>query len=403
MPKKLGNILLVMGLMAGSFGLGAGISPLRASAQGDKFGDLLQVYRWLHSDYVEQHLNDTKLEYGAIRGMLATLGDPYTRFMDPQAFRQMQEEKSGEFSGVGIEIGLRSNKLTVIAPLDGTPAAKAGLRTGDVITAIDGKPTKNMDIEVAVIHIRGPKGSKVALTVQRGQAMPFTVSIVRDEIITEAVHTKALPGDIGYIRLSTFMNENATDEMRDALDKFKHKKGIILDLRGNPGGLLTNAVNIGSMFIKDGPILQIVGPGGDRVIQPATGDLVLPTDVPVVVLVDGGSASASEILSGALQDDHRAILIGTKTFGKGLVQEVRDLDDGAGVAITTNKYLTAGGHDINKKGIEPNIVVNLPKLTIEKDKDGKEMIDPSSLKSFTDTQLQRAEQYLHTEIAKAGR
>jgi carboxyl-terminal processing protease len=229
------------------------------------------------------------------------------------------------------------------------------------------------------------------------------VTIVRDNIVTKAVKTEDF-GDIGYVRLSTFMANDAADEVRAALNKFKDKKGLIIDLRGNPGGLLPNAIDIGSMFIKkDEAIVHVVNREGEKQSYRASGKVVVDPKIPVAVLVDGGSASASEILSGALQDDHRAVLIGTKTFGKGLVQTVHPLSDGSGVAITTNKYLTPAGHDIHKKGIEPDIKVELPKIDIDKegnpiDKNGHKMT-AEDIKKLKDTQLDRAKAYIKSKIA----
>lgn len=363
--QRFGRTALILGLMAGSFGVGMGVDPLKVAAETRNFSTFLQVYDLLRSEFLDTHLlNQNKLEYGAINGMLATLHDPYTRFMDPKVFKGMQDERDGEFSGIGIQIGMRDDVLTVISPIAGTPAFKAGLKPGDHILAVDGKPTKDMGIEEAVTHIRGKTGTKVDLLIGRpGVLKPFDVHIMRSEIVTKAVTTKNLPDDIGYIQLSTFMNENADTEVRKALLQMKDKKALILDLRGNPGGLLPNAVNIGLMFIDHGPIVQIVDRDGNRELlpdnEPGTHPkLVWPKNKPLVVLVDGGSASASEILSGALKDTHVGVLIGTRTFGKGLVQTVHALDGGAGVAITTNKYLTAGGHDINKVGIVPNLIVD---------------------------------------------
>lgn len=398
MKRKLGNYLVVVGLMAASFGIGMGVHPLKVAAETRSFSTFLQVYDLLHGEFIDSKLDDTKLEYGAIRGMLETLDDPYTRFMDPKVFSSMQDERHGSFYGIGIQIGMSKDKqLSVISPLEDTPAAKAGLKSGDHITAIDGTPTKTMAIEEAVSHIRGAQGTKVRLTIQRSTAKPFDVSIVRDAISTKAVKTMEIPGNVGYIRLSTFMNENADQDMRAALEKFKEKRGLILDLRGNPGGLLPNAVNIGSMFIPKGPIVQIVDRDGNREKLEATGRLAIPTTKPVVVLVDGGSASASEILSGALQDTHRAILVGTKTFGKGLVQTVHALDGGSGVAITTNKYLTAGGNDINKKGIVPNVTVEFPKLSA--DLENVPTLD-ELIKSGKDVQFNKGLALLKAKIAK---
>lgn len=362
MIRKFGNYMVIGGLMAASFGIGMVAHPLQVAAETRSFSTFLQVYDLVRNEYLESKVDASKLEYGAIRGMLDSLDDPYTRFMEPKVFRSMQDERQGSFFGIGIQIGMNKDKhLSVISPLEETPAARAGLKSGDQIVEIDGKATKNMAIEEAVSHIRGPKGTKVQLKILRAHQKPFDVTIVRDSIVTKAVKVKELDGNIGYIRLSTFMNESADQDMRQALEKLKGKSGLVLDLRGNPGGLLPNAVNIGSMFIESGAIVQIVDRDGNREKLPASGRLAFPKNKPVVVLVDGGSASASEILSGALQDTKRAVLVGTKTFGKGLVQTVHALEGGSGVAITTNKYLTAAGNDINKKGVVPDVVVEFPK------------------------------------------
>jgi carboxyl-terminal processing protease len=404
MKNNIGKYALVAALMAGSFGLGVGVSPLKVKAETTTFSTFLNVYDLLKSEYVESNVNDTTLIYGAIRGMLASLDDPYTRFMDPKAYSGMQEERAGSFSGIGIQIGMKDKQLSVIAPMEGTPAAKAGLKAGDKILEIDGKSTKDMAIEEAVTHIRGPRGSGVKLRVlSEGGKASRVVTIVRDNIITKAVKSEDF-GDIGYVRLSTFMANDAADEVKAALLKFKDKKGLIIDLRGNPGGLLPNAIDIGSMFIKkDEAIVHVVNREGEKQSYRASGKVIVDSKIPVAVLVDGGSASASEILSGALQDDHRAVLIGTKTFGKGLVQTVHPLSDGSGVAITTNKYLTPAGHDIHKKGIEPDIKVELPKIDIDKegnpvDKAGHKMTT-EDIKKLKDTQLDRAKAYIKSKIA----
>ncbi|MFP5501984.1 MAG: S41 family peptidase, partial [Candidatus Sericytochromatia bacterium] len=337
MKNKIGKFALVGALMAGSFALGVGTSPLKVKAETASFATFLQVYDLVKSEYVESEVKDTELVYGAIRGMLTSLDDPYTRFMDPKAFKGMQDERQGSFSGIGIQIGMKDKQLSVISPIEGTPAHRAGLQAGDAIVEVDGKPTKDMAIEEAVTLIRGPRGSTVKLTIMRdGLSKPKVVPITRDNIVTKAVKIEEMDGGIGYIRLNTFMSNDAPKEIREALIKFKNKKGIILDLRGNPGGLLPNAVDIGSMFIKEGPIVQIVNREGEKQYLKASGKQIVDPKMPLVVLVDGGSASASEILAGALQDNKRAQLIGTKTFGKGLVQTVHSLSDGSGVAITTN-------------------------------------------------------------------
>jgi carboxyl-terminal processing protease len=397
MKEKLASYALVGALMLGSYGLGVATTPLKVRAESASFATFLQVYDLLKSEYVEQNLKDTDLVYGAIRGMLGALDDPYTRFMDPKAFQSMQDERQGSFGGIGIQIGIKDGKLTVIAPMEGTPAFRAGLKAGDHIVEIDGKATHHMAEAEAVSLIRGQQGTRVTLTIKRtGASATQKVPIVRDNIITKAVKVEEMEGNIGYIRLSTFMSNEAGVEVKQALERFKKKDGIILDLRGNPGGLLPNAVDIGSMFIPSGPIVQLVDRNGVKQSLKANGRPVVDADQPVVVLVDGGSASASEILAGALQDNKRATLIGTKTFGKGLVQTVHSLSDGSGVAITTQKYLTSHGHDINKKGVIPDVVVELPKVKL--DKQGNP--DPAEVKKLKDTQLERAKTLIRGDLAR---
>ncbi|MBO9540045.1 S41 family peptidase [bacterium] len=402
MKRNFGNVMVVMGLMAASFGIGMGVHPLKVAAETHSFSTFRQVYDLVKSEFIDGKVQENKLEYGAIRGLLESLDDPYTRFMEPKVFKSMQDERHGSFFGIGIQIGMNKDKhLSVIAPIEDTPAAKAGLKSGDHIVEIDGKTTKSMAIEEAVSHIRGNKGTKVTLKIQRGAQKPFDVAIIRDSIATKAVKTRDLESNIGYIRLSTFMNENADQDMRLALDKFKNKSALVLDLRGNPGGLLPNAVSIGSMFIDKGvPVVQIVDREGNRETLDSTGRLAIPKNKPVVVLVDGGSASASEILSGALQDTHRATLVGTKTFGKGLVQTVHALDGGSGVAITTNKYLTSGGNDINKKGITPDVVVEFPQLaTASAELEEMPTLD-DLIKDGKDVQLNKGIAILKEKLAK---
>jgi carboxyl-terminal processing protease len=281
--------------------------------------------------------------------------------------------------------------------MEDTPAFRAGLKAGDHIFEIDGKPTLHMAEAEAVSLIRGQRGTKVVLTLKRqGVTSPIKTPIVRDNIVTKAVKIEEVEGNLGYIRLSTFMSNEAGQEVKQALQRFSKKDGIILDLRGNPGGLLPNAVDIGSMFIKDGPIVQLVNREGDRQSLNASGRTIVDKNLPVVVLVDGGSASASEILAGALQDNKRAMVVGTKTFGKGLVQTVHPLSDGSGVAITTQKYLTSAGHDINKKGVMPDVVVELPKVKLDK----KGNPDPVEVKKLKDTQLEKAKALIKADVAK---
>jgi carboxyl-terminal processing protease len=394
---------LVVALMLTSFTAGLNLQPLLARAEGSGFGVFLKAYDILNSEYLND-IDNEKLVQGAIRGMMEATGDPYTRYMDPKAYQGMKEERSGSFSGIGIQIGVRKNlinghemnTLTVIAPLEDTPAWKAGLQSGDIILEIDGKTTKDIAVDQAVNLIKGLKGTPVKLKMYRDSTKKmWDSSIVRDSIIPKIVKSRMLENNIGYVRLNTFMSNDAPKEVKDAIKKLKSNsmKALIFDLRGNPGGLLPNAVTIGSMFVSKGPIVQIVDKKGEKEYLNATGDLQVPMDLPMVLLVDEGSASASEIVAGTIKDNNRATLIGTKTFGKGLVQTVHELEDGSGMAITTNKYLTTKGTDINKKGIEPNITVEIPK-NIQVESPDSSGIDKN------DTQLIKALSFLKENLGK---
>ncbi len=321
-----------------------------------------QDWRSVRNEYLNRNYTNQEEAYKAIREMLKKLEDPYTRFMDPQEFKNMQIDTSGELTGVGIQLAQdeQTKKLMVISPIEDTPAFKAGVLAKDVILKIDGKSTEGMDVNDAVKLIRGEPGSSVKLTVQRGnKQIDYQLTRAKIEIHPVRYDSKNSPnGKVGYIRLTQF-SANAAQEMRTALKELEKQKvtGYILDLRSNPGGLLNASVDIARMWINDGAIVSTVDRQGETDRQVANSRAL--TDKPLVVLVDGGSASASEILSGALQDDKRATLIGTQTFGKGLVQSVRQLEDGSGLAVTIAKYLTPSGRDINKLGIAPDVVVEL--------------------------------------------
>ena len=316
----------------------------------------------VRTSYLNRNYTNQEEAYDAVREMLEQLEDPYTRFMDPQEFSNMQIDTSGELTGVGIQISQEeeTNEIVVVAPIEQTPAYEAGLLTGDVITAIDGKSTEGMDLSDAVNLIRGPVNSSVELTVSReGDPLSFNLTRARIEIHPVRYSVENSPeGTIGYIRLTQF-SANAAAEMREAIKDLEEKdvKGYVLDVRSNPGGLLFASIDIAQMWIDEGTIVSTVDRGGISDEEVANNRAL--TDRPLVVLVDGGSASASEILSGALQDDGRAVLVGSQTFGKGLVQSVRGLADGSGVAVTIAKYLTPSGRDINQLGIEPDFVVEL--------------------------------------------
>ncbi|MEM8503439.1 MAG: carboxyl-terminal processing protease CtpC [Cyanobacteria bacterium P01_D01_bin.1] len=329
-------------------------------------------------DYLNRTYTDKESAYVAVREMLEQLDDPYTRFMDPEEFNNMQIETSGELTGVGIQISKEeeTEDIVVVSPIEDTPAFEAGLLSGDIITSIDGNSTEGMELSDAVSLIRGPVNSNVVLSVDReGRALDFELIRARIEIHPVRFSVKDSPeGSIGYIRLNQF-SSNAATEMKDAIESLEDRKvaGYVLDLRSNPGGLLFSSIEIAKMWIEEGVIVSTVDRDSTSNEEVAHSEAL--TDKPLVVLVDGGSASASEILSGALQDNNRAVLVGTQTFGKGLVQSVRGLTDGSGIAVTIAKYLTPSGRDINKLGIEPDHIVELTdeqreELVTDRDKVG---------------------------------
>ncbi|MFM6201523.1 MAG: carboxyl-terminal processing protease CtpC, partial [Dolichospermum sp.] len=316
----------------------------------------------VRQEYLGKSYTDEKEAYKSIREMLKKLEDPYTRFMNPEEFKNLQVETSGELTGIGITISQdeKTKQLLVIAPIEDTPAFKAGILAKDIILEIDGKNTKGMDTNDAVSLIRGKAGTKVKLTILRnGQKRQFNIQRARIEIHPVRYSEKKTPsGNIGYIRLNQF-SANASREMKDAIENLEAKKvsGYILDLRGNPGGLLYASVEIAQMWMNKGTIVFTIDRQGTQDKQVANGSAL--TNKPLIVLVDKGSASASEILSGALQDNKRAILVGNQTFGKGLVQSVQPLKSGSGLAVTIAKYHTPSGKDINKHGIDPDVKVEL--------------------------------------------
>jgi carboxyl-terminal processing protease len=319
-------------------------------------------WRAVRSQFLSKNYSTTKESYKAIRTMLEKLGDPYTRFMDPEQFKSMQIDTSGELTGVGIQIAQdeKTKAIKVISPIDGSPAAKAGVLAQDTILKVGNTPTKGMDINQVVSLIRGPVDTQVTLTIGRGkQTLNFNLKRERIELHSVRHSYQKTPnGGVGYIRLSQFSG-NAPQEMKAAIRELKSKDvaGFILDLRMDPGGLLYSGAEVARMWMNNVTIVSTIDRRGETErLTAGKGSL---TDKPLVVLVDGGSASASEILAGALQDNKRAVLVGEKTFGKGLVQSVHPLGDGSGMAVTIAKYYTPNNRDINKKGIEPDFTVKL--------------------------------------------
>ena len=332
-------------------------------------------WRQLRSKLLKKSFAGNAESYEAIRGMLASLNDPYTRFLDPKQFKEMRIDTSGELMGVGIQLSLdtKTKELVVVSPIEGTPASRAGVLSKDVIVSIDGDSTKGMSTEDAVKLIRGPEGSDVVLGLRRGDQVldvPLTRARIEINAVTYRLNKTQDQRKIGYIRLKQF-NANAAKEMRQAAKSLEEQgaEGYVLDLRGNPGGLLEASIDIARQWLNEGIIVSTRTREGIRDVRRATGSAI--TDKPLVVLIDQGSASASEILSGSLQDNSRAELVGQKTFGKGLVQAVRGLSDGSGLTVTIAKYLTPKGTDIHKNGIEPDVTSEmteeqLKNFTIEK-------------------------------------
>ena len=329
---------------------------------------------WNKWRYRYQNKLKTKEDaYVAIETMLSSLNDPYTRFLDPKEFSEETQSIKGSLKGIGTQIGLRDGELVIIAPLEDSPAERAGLLADDRILEINGESTKGISIDAAADKIRGEKGTTVTLLIQRKGVPNKLYSVVRDEIEVKSVsckppfETTKIPNDIQYIRLSSFISKNAAGEIESILNNSSGMKGFIIDLRSNPGGLLTNAIYISDMLLRGGVIVSTVDRDSYKTTTRARMQQV--TDKPIVVIINKGSASASEILSGALKDNHRATIVGEQSFGKGLVQEINKLPDEAGMNITIQRYLTPSGNDINKKGITPDVVVELTQEDAEAKKD----------------------------------
>lgn len=335
--------------------------------------DNMQDWNYWRHKY-DKYIKTDEDSYVAIGTMLASLDDPYTKFLDPKEFSEETSSIKGSLKGIGVQIATKDGKLMVIAPIEDSPAEKAGLMADDEILEINGESAKGMSIDKAADKIRGEEGTTVTLLIKRKDVVkPYTIA--RKEIELKAVSTKIpndvkLNDDIGYIRLSTFISKNAGQEFEDILEQSQDKKGFIIDLRSNPGGLLTNAISISNLLLPGGIIVSTVDRDGYKETQKSIGHPI--TNKPLVVLINKGSASASEILSGALKDNKRAVLVGEKSFGKGLVQEINRLPNNSGVNITIQKYLTPNGTDINKKGIEPDVTVTLSDDDI-KNKDDKQL------------------------------
>lgn len=320
-----------------------------------------RVLSYVQNNYVEA-VDEQQLIHGAIKGMLETL-DPHTQFMPPDVFKEMKIDTSGEFGGLGIEIARKNDNLVVVAPIDDTPAQRAGVRSGDVILKIDDEPTRAMELARAIQKMRGPAGKKVMLTIMRdGFSTPREFAIIRDHIRIASVEGEIF-GGIGHVKVKNFQEHTDVSLAKElerlrGLNQGRELRGLVLDLRNNPGGLLDQAVAISDRFLVGGlPIVSTRGRNGTQVTEEKSKDRETEKPYPLVVLVNAGSASASEIVAGALQDNHRAVILGTPTFGKGSVQTVIEMEDGSGLKLTIARYFTPSGRSIQEKGILPDYIV----------------------------------------------
>lgn len=341
-----------------------------------------EVWDLIDSEYYGELPPPEQRVYGAIRGMLGTLGDPYTSFIEPSIAAINREDASGTFEGIGALVRMNDDGiLEIVRPFEGQPAEKAGLRPGDLVLAVDGESIVGYGIYEAITLIRGPEGSEVTLTVRRGEGEPFDVTIVRARIDIPIVESEMLEDSIGYVSLFDF-SAQATDQLEAAVQDLMDQgaTGLILDLRDNPGGFLDQAVRVADLFLDKGVVLiERSSDGRERTFTST--DEGLAQDIPLVVLVNGGSASASEIVAGAIQDRGRAPLIGETTFGKGSVQLPHTLSDGSELRVTIARWFTPNDRAIHEQGLTPDIQVSLT---------------PEDIEANLDPQLERAIQYLRT-------
>lgn len=419
MKVKRAVLVWILVLTVAAVGISIGrLSATSVSAAGEGYEELktlTEVLSIVKKHYVEE-VKTKDLVYAAIKGMLNSL-DPHSSFMPPEAYKELQVETKGEFGGLGIQIGVKDAMLTVIAPIEDTPAFKAGIKAGDKIAKINNESTKDMSLQDAVSKMRGAPKTSITISILReGWKEPKDFTMMRDIIKIKSVKTKVLEGNIGYVKVSQFQDQTSAD-LAAALQKLTGEKitSVILDLRNNPGGLLNSAIDVTGQFIPKGKLVVYTKARSGEKMEFLTED-GKSYDLPMIVLVNQGSASASEIVAGALKDWNRAVILGTQTFGKGSVQTVIPLSDGAGLRLTTSKYYTPKGISIQNTGITPDIVVKLeakngakehPVLR-EKDlerhlKNEQEVIKPEETETAPievdekdDIQLQRATDILKT-------
>ena len=352
-------LLLVVSLVL-SFGAGCALGYKIPPIPGQSFDTVTEVWNLILQDYVDKDNLDTSLlSQGAIKGMLEALDDPYTSYLDAETYQLASGGIEGKFEGIGAEVAVKDEQLMIIAPIANSPAAKAGIRAGDKILEVDGRSTSEISLAEAVLNIRGPKGTPVKLLIlHQGESEPVEIEIIRAEIEMSSVDYE-MRGDIAYIRITHF-SQRTNEELSRALQLITDKTptGIVLDLRRNPGGLLQTVIDVASHFLEEGVVVNVVDNQGksSALTVKSTG---VVTDLPLVVLVDSYSASGSELLAGALQDYDRATIAGTRTYGKGSVNVLRQLSDGSGLYITTARWFTPSGRLIEGVGIEPDYELEL--------------------------------------------
>ena len=352
------SLVLISVFVAGALFLNGSGGEVKAGTK-DVYKNIevfTEVLRQIEKNYVDPQ-DPQKLIYGAIKGMVQSL-DPHSSFMTKEEHQDLMMETKGSFSGIGIEITVKDHILTVVSPIEGTPADTAGIKAGDKIIKVEGKSTKDMTLLDVVKKIRGPKGTPVKLTIARkGVQKPLDFSITRDVIPLKSVRHYSLTPEIGYVRVSNFQSKTARDlsETLEGLESQGKLKGLIIDLRNNPGGLLSQAIEVSELFLDSGVIVSTKGRDSSQNIKATAHTDEKQRDYPIIVLVNGGSASAAEIVAGALQDNKRAIILGTRTFGKGSVQTILPLSDGSGLRLTTSLYYTPSGKSIQLSGINPDI------------------------------------------------
>jgi carboxyl-terminal processing protease len=390
-----------------------GVMAKRLPLQSGAYENLkvfTEVLSYIEANYVDE-VEPEKLVQGAIRGMLKTL-DPHSSFMPQDVYREMQVETEGRFGGLGIEITVRDDVLTVVAPIEGTPAFRAGLQAGDQIVKIEGESTKDMSLIDAVKKLRGPEGSAVTVGIfRKGFTEPQDFTLTRAIIQIKSVRWKKLQDDIGYVRLRSFQ-KTTTEELEDALQDLEEQRirGLVLDLRNNPGGLLEQAISVSDEFLEAGKLIVYTkGRLASQNMKGYSKNDRAHVGYPIAILINNGSASASEIVAGALQDLGRATLVGSQSFGKGSVQTIIPLSDGSGLRLTTAKYYTPKGREIHGKGITPDIVVDEPPAAQEQEDEAKQSAGRSRRQMSLpgddvsdDPQLLKAMDFLKTQVKQGG-